>query len=205
MWMQIIKVKLVTLLLVGVAAFASSARAGQKQNAFYRAYYMEHVDGDFAGAAKLYEVVVADQRVDAVTRAKAQAGLRACREEQASMDFAALVPETTIAFIELHQPGEQVKRLLNQLGLLGDDDNFAADASGRRRVSISPKLVNELLGLRGAAVAMFETGDVSAAIQLEKNAIELADGKVAPDLQQSLLRFETSLAEDQQLANRGRD
>ncbi len=154
MWLQVIKVKLLMLLLVGTAAFVPSARAGQKQDAFYRAYYMEQVDGDFAGAAKLYEVVAADQRVDAATRAKARARLRACHEEQASTDFAALVPDTTIAFIELHQPGEQVKRLLNQLGLLGDDNAIATEATQGRKVAISPKLVNELLGLRGAAVAI---------------------------------------------------
>ncbi len=154
MWMQVIKVKILVLLLVGAVSFVPTVHAGQKKNAFYRAYYMEQVDNDFAGAAKLYEVVVADKRVDSATRAKAKARLLACQEEQMSTDFASLVPETTIAFIELHQPGEQVKKLLNQLGVLGDEDGLEAGLAGGRKVSISPKLVNELLGLRGAAVAI---------------------------------------------------
>ncbi len=154
MWMQIIKVKLLSLLLVTVAALVPSVRGEPAPNAFYRAYYLEQVEGDFTGAAKLYESVVADSRMDAAIRTKAKARLRACREEQASTDFASLVPETTIAYVELHQPGEQVKRLLNQLGLLGDDDGLTMGTSQGRRVSISPKLINELLGLRGAALAI---------------------------------------------------
>ncbi|MGK0218169.1 MAG: hypothetical protein ACI9HE_001657 [Planctomycetota bacterium] len=64
-------------------------------------------------------------------------------------DLARLMPEDSIFYAELDAPGERVGVLLQKLGLMGDGIQL-----GDRRLAISPLLVNELLGLSGAAVAV---------------------------------------------------
>ena len=132
---------------------SSLAVAGEGQEIYYQAYFLEHEKGDFAAAAKLYSQVAAAKDVDADLKSQARARLAACREEIASSDLLRLMPPDALAYAELNRPGEQVGRLLKSLGLLaGDQPQLKARAG--RRIAVSPVLLEELLGLRGVAVAI---------------------------------------------------
>ena len=131
---------------------APDAIAQSAQDQFYQAYYLETARGQIDAAAKLYEGVAADRKADSPLRAEAGCRAASCREELATSDFATLVPPNTLAYAEFSRPGEQLSRLLDLLGLLGEDGSLIT--SDEPRVAVSPALVNELLGMRGAAVAI---------------------------------------------------
>ncbi len=132
---------------------SSVAVAGDARDAYYQAYFLEHEKGDFAAAAKLYSQVAAAKDVGADLRSQARARLAACREELASSDLLRLMPPDALAYAELNRPGEQVGRLLKSLGLLAGDQPQLKPGAGRR-LAVSPVLLEELLGLRGVAVAI---------------------------------------------------
>lgn len=140
----------VAVLLAMLMPAAALAQAASER--FYRAYYLEHQQQNYEAAAKLYQEVVAERGADAALRSQAESGLAACREELQAVDFATLMPPEPIAYVELNRPGEQLVTLLEKLGLALDRDQLAK-LSGNR-VAISPELVREVLGIRGAAVAL---------------------------------------------------
>lgn len=147
------------LALVSLLAGLSSALPLQAETArdrFYQAYYAEREKRDLALAARLYEETLATKDVDVALKADAQARLAACREELAASDFTRLLPLNCLAYVELNRPGEQVIRLLDQLGLLAQAEAVAADAAARAgpTIAVRPGLVRELLGIRGIAVAV---------------------------------------------------
>ena len=140
---------LIALALVVVTSAAATARADSGRDKFYRAHYLEHVEGDFAAASKLYEAAVKDRKLDGQLAAKARAGLASCREALASGNFAKLMPPDALVYVELRRPGNQLRSLLDQLGLLADASN-----DGGPQIAVSPKLISELVGIRGLAVAV---------------------------------------------------
>ena len=148
---QLLRIMAGGLLLLGLV-IAPAANAQSAEYQFYQAYYLETARGQVAAAAKIYEGVAADRQADAHLRAEAQRRAAACREEIATSDFAELVPPDVLAYVELNRPGEQLSRLLDMLGLLGEDGSLAT--SDEPRVAVSPALIKELLGVRGAAVAI---------------------------------------------------
>lgn len=117
------------------------------QDTFHRAYYLEH-EGDAAVALRLYEQVAADQGAPAALREEARRRVSALAEDARAADLAGLLPPETLLFVELNRPGEKLSLLLEQLGLLGKT------GENGRPFGISPLLVQGLLGLRGAAVAV---------------------------------------------------
>lgn len=136
-----------------VSTFGVSAMAVEKGDGrFYRAYYAEHAEGDLEKAADLYAKVARDGHVDGSLRSKAEERLAALREELAAVDFARLMPPNTLVYAELTRPGDQLMKLLDQLGVLSDGS--LPPAVGGRQVAISPVLIKETLGIRGAAVAI---------------------------------------------------
>lgn len=141
------------ILLIGLVGPLSTALADTNEDRYFQAYYLETAKGDWAGAAKLYAKVAEDRKASKSMRDDARARLAACREELASRDFASLMPPNALAYVELNQPGKQVANLLGQLGLLSDGSSKAS-SNGQRRVSVSPTLIKEVLGLGGVAVAI---------------------------------------------------
>lgn len=138
----------------GVAALSTAAvltgaalAAPQSADVFYRAYYLENEVGDLQGALELYRSAAADRSLSADARARAAEHAAACAEELAAGDLARLVPEDTILYLELNEPGGQLGKLLEQLGLLQGGE-------GAGSIGISPHLLEGTLGLRGAAVAV---------------------------------------------------
>ncbi len=145
----------VSYVIVAVAALAGTTDTlgGERGEAkFHQAYYAEQADRDFRAAADLYAEVVRDRKVGAELRIAAEVRLAAVREDLAVGDFARLMPSDALAYLEITQPGEQLMKLLGQLGLLSDGGLPPAD--GGRRVAVSPALIRESLGIRGAAVAV---------------------------------------------------
>lgn len=137
--------------LVVVVVAHNSALGDETTSSFFRAYYLETHDRDYAAAAKLYAEAIEDRSLTAEQRATATTRRAACLEELASADLAALMPPAALAYVELSRPGERVLGLLKTLGLTATGD--PAEAVGRR-VVIGPELVRQLLGLRGAAAAV---------------------------------------------------
>lgn len=138
--------------LAALVAVMPVLRAAADQDKLHEAYYLEHAKGDLAGAAKLYRAVVSDRDAGRKVRAEARKRLAACREELASNDFASLMPPSTLVYAEINRPGEQVLKLLGQLGLLADAERTAK--KGAQRLAISPALINEIIGLRGIGIAI---------------------------------------------------
>lgn len=145
------RTRCISALLVVVAA-ASAASADSDSQKFYKAYYLEHARGDLSAAAKLYADVAGDRDVDRALRSEARDRLAACQEELVSTDFARLMPHDAWAYVEINRPGDQLMSLIDQLGLLADSDSDS-DGTGKK-LGISPVIIKELLGIRGAAVAI---------------------------------------------------
>ena len=150
-WMSRPVVIVVALLFLGQGA-PRATRAETAQQKLHHGFYLEQAQGDCAAAAELYRQVEGDRQANDELQAEAAARLVACREELAAADFTRLVPETTLAYLEIKRPGDQLLNLLGQLGLLAGDD--AAVAATGRRVAVSPTLIKELVGIGGAALAV---------------------------------------------------
>ncbi|MCG3128763.1 MAG: hypothetical protein CHACPFDD_03654 [Phycisphaerae bacterium] len=137
-----------------VAALCGSvvAQAQSAEDSFYRAFYLETEKGDFKAAADLYAQVASAGNADARLRAESQARLNGCREELACTDFARLMPAGTFAYVELNNPGDQLCQLARSLGILREPGAVGAEPA--QRFAISPALIKEVLGVRGAAVAL---------------------------------------------------
>ena len=131
-----------------------AAVAETPQESYYQAYYLQHEKGDFAAAAKLYREVAQARDAHAELRRLAGRGLTSCQEELASADLMGLMPPEALVYAELTNPGEQVTRLLGTLGLLATADHARSGNGNGARIAVSPVLIRELLGLRGAAVAV---------------------------------------------------
>jgi hypothetical protein len=131
-------------LLVAAPAFGQEAR-----DLFHEAYYLEHEEGALEEALALYQKVAAARGGDAGLKAQAAERAAEIGEELSVAELERLVPPDAILYAEFDRPGEQISKLLDQLGLLGEARNL-----GEQRLAVSPLLVEHLLGLRGAAVAI---------------------------------------------------
>jgi len=132
-------------LVLATLAMAPSAPAQTAQDAFHRAYYLEHEATDLEGALDLYKKIAGDRSVSDDLRGKARSAGLAVAEELAAADMTRLVPAETLLFIEIARPGERVAELLSQLGLLQTQTGD---------IGVSPLLLQGALGLRGAAAAV---------------------------------------------------
>ncbi len=144
------KYKIIVAVATGLFFSAGMAKADSVEAKFHRAYYLQHEANDPAGAADLYKEVLSARGADAELKAKAKTGLAICREDAISSDLARLMPANAFAYIELSQPGEQIKRLLADLGILGVPGEPPPEG---QRVAVSPALI-DTLGIRGAAVGI---------------------------------------------------
>jgi len=137
------------LLVAAALAFAGPATAQSAADSYYRAYYLEHEQGDAQAALKLYREIAGSRSATPELVRDAQLATRRLEEDLAASDLAALVPPETIVYAEINRPGDQLSTLLDQLGILGEKGVVLAD-----RFSVSPHLLEGVLGLRGAAIAV---------------------------------------------------
>lgn len=131
---------------------AVAACADTPQQKFERAYFLEERTQDFTAAQQLYAEVAADSGAESALRSEANSRAAACREEAAAGDLAVLMPASAWAYVQLDRPGDQVLRLLDQLGLLRSATETGAAAA--RQLAISPEIVRQLLGIRGIAASV---------------------------------------------------
>lgn len=129
-----------------------TAVADSPKEKMQRAYYLENHDRQYSAAEKLYAELADHAGLDDVDRAEAKRLRDACREETAAADFARLMPPNAWAYAELSQPGEHVLRLIDQLGLLRENEEAGKKIADR--FSISRDLVDGLIGIRGAAASL---------------------------------------------------
>ncbi len=146
------KLKVVALSLVATSLLVSPALAESANDLFHRAYYLEHEQKDPTAAAKLYEKALAGRGLEADLRKDAEMRLAGCREDIASRDLAKLMPPNSFAYVEIGPLGDQVKTLLDQLGILSAGGKTASP--GHPVVAVSPLLIDELFGIQGAAIAI---------------------------------------------------
>ncbi len=149
----------VWVLLAVFSAFGGSSVAWAETGAqkFYKAFYLEQQTRDWTAACKLYEESAGDSSLESSLKPEVQARLATCKEELASTDFANLMPPDVMVYVEFKQPGDQLLRLIDQLGLLGAESGGPKDkavAQAGRFLAVSPKLIREMLGVRGMAVAI---------------------------------------------------
>ncbi len=167
-----------SLAVVAALAFALPATAQSAQDDFHKAYYLQHSKGDVKGALALYKRIAASRQAPSELRAKAEQHVRNIAEEIASGDFARLVPADTIFYVELNRPGEQLRKLLGQLGLLGGGDR----TNGEATFGISPKLIDSLLGMRGVCVAVTEIdprhGPTNGVVIVHPGDLDVAHGLI---------------------------
>lgn len=164
--------------LVAAAALAAPALSAQQGSlAFYRAYYLEHEEGEAQGALELYRQAAEDGRLDPALRDEARRAAGALAEDLAASDFARLVPADAILYAELGRPGEQLRSLLDQLGLLQEGGAVDAGTFG-----VSPALLRGLLGLRGAALAVTRIdpggGEPEGVVILHPGDLDLVRGLI---------------------------
>lgn len=143
--------RLLVTTLLALSALGPTGLAQGGQDAFYRAYFLQHEGREQAGggleaAAQLYREALADRALPAGLRERARRALREVQEDLATADFARLCPADTLFYVEVNHPGEELGHLLNQLGLLRAD--------GGSDLGVSPRLLEGALGLRGAALAI---------------------------------------------------
>ena len=133
-------------LLLVTAGTAFSTPQDDPDPGFAKAYWHEAQGLQEAALAGYRKVARGGQGAWA-KRAELRAA--AIQESLLGGDLARLVPAETVLYAELREPGQRIGVLLDQLGLTGEGIEL-----GDRRLAISPLLVRELLGLRGAAVAL---------------------------------------------------
>ncbi|MGD8451134.1 MAG: tetratricopeptide repeat protein [Phycisphaerae bacterium] len=150
MWPASLAIRLLLAGTLAVAASVSGVRADSPQDKFYRAYYLETEKGDLGAAADLYEAVLADRALPDDLRATAKARLAVCREDLVCADFARLMPPNPLGYVEINRPGACLRGLLEKLGLMAEGPGPAAEG----QIAISPAIIDAVLGMRGAAVAI---------------------------------------------------
>jgi len=144
--------RVVAVALVILAANTPDLVGQTAQERFYKAYYLEHAQGNAAAAATLYGDAISGRELSDDLRAVAKHRLAVCREELATTDFTRLMPPEPLAYIEINRPGERLSKLIDQLGLLAGPDG--PSPTGENHLAISPAVIDAVLGIRGVAVAV---------------------------------------------------
>ena len=162
--------------LLFAAPLAAPAQQSASEAMFHRAYYLEHEGVDPSQALEAYRKVAGDPRAKAELRELAEARARGLSEDIAAQNLANLVPASTLFYAELARPGEQLGKLLAQLGLLGEAGHVARD-----KFAVSPLLIDGLLGLRGAALAVTElspSGEPNGVLILHPGELDVLRGAI---------------------------
>ncbi|MFQ5430168.1 MAG: hypothetical protein ACE5E1_07655 [Phycisphaerae bacterium] len=164
-----------TFLVLSLTLGAATPRAlaiPKPQSILYEAYFLENQQDDYVRAKELYDAVLASG-VEGSVRAAARAGSDRCRDHLAAKNFAALMPQDTLVYLEMNRPGRIVEKLAAMLGLTGrsmqealagrPETEAAAPFYVPKEITISPALLKALGSFGGAAAALTDLdfeGDV---------------------------------------------
>jgi len=157
------KVVFCVALTVSVPAWVLAEEAGRA--AYMQGHYLQTEEKDPAGAAAAFEKVVADRGAPEEIQRKAKERLAQCREDLKAKDLAGLMPPDALAYVEITQPGAQVERLAELMGLLREPGgtSTASEAVATplgeglffpEDFTISPALIEALKAFNAAAVAV---------------------------------------------------
>ncbi|MCZ6697451.1 MAG: hypothetical protein O7D94_00795 [Planctomycetota bacterium] len=155
-----IRIAMVITILVFPAAVLANA-----DSALHEAYYTEKAAKDFSAAKKLYDKAL-KSGVQGADKAEALAGSARCRDRLAAEDFASIMPDDAVAYVEVRRPGALLGKLADMLGLRGKSipDALSERPSTRsgalfhipKQIVISPHIFEFFEGFGGAAVAITE-------------------------------------------------
>lgn len=135
-----------------IVALPGAAAQDTREAEYNRAFTLENEAHAYREALELYRRIAADSRAPSELRERATRRAESVSEELASTDFTTLMPAGPIVYAELGRPGAQLCALLDQLGLLGSRERLIEEGAGSFQVS--RELVEGLLGIRGAALAI---------------------------------------------------
>lgn len=136
---------LATVLVLAPSVLAQSAAAD-----FHHAYFLERERGQLEEALALYREVAGSSGADASLKLEARQRAKGLEEDLAAVDLTRLMPPTTLAYVEVVQPGAALLRVLEGLGLAKSFEQAAQDGG----FAVSPELVRGLLGVRAVAMAL---------------------------------------------------
>ena len=129
-------IMLAAAVLLGRAPTAAWADDGQAD--LHRAYYLQHEEKKYEAAAALYARLAEGGDTPAAVRDTARRELDRCRAALLTADPARLMPAETLAYVEIRNPGGQIERLVEMLGLLG-----SPTASGQRPADAVDRLTSD--------------------------------------------------------------
>lgn len=149
--------------LLAVAVLAAPATLLADIDAdLHKAYYTENATKDYAAAKKLYDKVAAGAK--GAARRDAIAGAARCRDHLVAEDFANIMPDDAMVYVELRRPGEIIGKLAEMLGLTGKSvqevlaqrPNAGSSVPWHipKEIVISPALFEFFESFGGAAVAI---------------------------------------------------
>ncbi|MCG8405227.1 MAG: hypothetical protein MI923_08530 [Phycisphaerales bacterium] len=146
----------------GLASDAVMAVAASESE-LYKAYYLEKERKEFAKAKEIYDKIKR-AGIQGDLGSAAKAGSARCRDHLAARNFARLMPEDTLVYVELNRPGEIIEKLADMLGLVGKpirevlaarpSTESAAPLHIPSEITISPSLLDALGSFGGAALAV---------------------------------------------------
>lgn len=142
-----------SLLLALLPAFALAPLcAAQNGSAALReAYFLDRQLAQPEQALALYRQALADPNLDAKERELARGRIAALEEDLASAELARLAPPETLLYVELNAPGVHLASLGEGLDLFAANGLELPDG---RRLQLRPELLEGLMGIRGAALAV---------------------------------------------------
>ena len=167
---------------------AVGAAVGEEEGLF-KAYFLEHEEGEYSQAKALYDKVLASRASATVSRA-ARAGSARCRDHLAAEDFATLMPPDALVYVELNRPGDALEKLAEMLGLTAESmQELLAERPGTAsqsmvripsEVAISPAIFDHFNQFGGAAIAItnidFEGGPPEGVLVLHHGDVNLMKG-----------------------------
>ncbi len=138
--------------LVALAALTPASAAPQAGSArLHEAYFLDRELQRPERALVLYREALADPALDGPSKELVRRRIAVLVEDLASADLARLAPPETLVYAELDRPGVHLAGLLEGLDL------FAAEGialPNGQRLLLRRELVEGLLGMRGAALAL---------------------------------------------------
>jgi hypothetical protein len=134
--------------------------AEDAEQVFFKAYYLEVEEFNFEGALRYYQEVAKSPGATPELVDRAAKRIKALREELKGRDLPRLLPSDALAYLEIRKLGAHLGEILQMLGFGGPGGTSKAErkegpeAARGGALAISPRLIEGLKGLEGAALAV---------------------------------------------------
>jgi hypothetical protein len=145
-------------ILVSLLAMVPSAAlaADDAEQLFFKAYYLEVEEGKVDAALQVYQEVEESPQASAELKERAKKRMAGLREDQKARDLTRLLPGDALVTLEVRKPGERLGEIIKMMGFAGGSPAGKGGEGDERggEFAISPKMVEGLKGLEGAALAI---------------------------------------------------